>query len=305
MFPKDQYSADERQAMSDLMNSKNPAELATFMAKNQADKLAETQKALQAYRYDRDYQLQYKRSQTLNDQRVADLTQQYDNAITQQKQRMDADSNNMNVVMGTAGRLKSRNMQNAVSQALDVNRNIYTQLVSNKDRDIARLAEDLKYAQTVASNEYNDTISKDMSKMLESIQALDKTGSLATQQGLVQARSFVDSVVSNSIQHQADYYNKLTFIAQRFDQYQKEALENSKVDSSVTSQMNDGYLYSATGSIIKDQQGQPMTYNVQKQVQSVMKEDDGSTTILYKDGTHENKKFGADIQPDVLQNYAR
>jgi hypothetical protein len=48
-----------------------------------------------------------------------------------------------------------------------------------------------------------------------------------------------------------------------------------------------------------------MTYNVQKQVQSVMKEDDGSTTILYKDGTHENKKFGADIQPDVLQNYAR
>lgn len=65
---------------------------------------------------------------------------------------------------------------------LDTNKNIYTQLVSNKDRDIARLAEDLKYAQTIASNEYNDKISDDMQNMLKNIQALDKTGSLATAQ---------------------------------------------------------------------------------------------------------------------------
>ncbi len=36
-----------------------------------------------------------------------------------------------------------------------------------------------------------------------------------------------------------------------------------------------------------------------------MKEEDGSTTILYKDGTFENKKFGGQIDQSTLQSYAK
>jgi len=41
------------------------------------------------------------------------------------------------------------------------------------------------------------------------------------------------------MQHQADYYGKLSYISQRFDKYNKENLANSTVDDKVTSTMND------------------------------------------------------------------
>jgi hypothetical protein len=66
-------------------------------------------------------------------------------------------------------------MINSINQILDTNKTIYSQLVSNKDRDIQRLAQDLEYAQKVASNEYNDLVNQEMQDMLTSIQALDKT----------------------------------------------------------------------------------------------------------------------------------
>ena len=69
------------------------------MAKNAEDKYKESQNLLNAYRTTRDFKLNADRTKTLNDQRIADLTQQYDNAITSQKQKMEADANNMNVVL--------------------------------------------------------------------------------------------------------------------------------------------------------------------------------------------------------------
>lgn len=102
MFPKGQYSDEERKAVSDAFASKSPEEQTAFIAKNQADKYAESQKLLEAYRTTRDFGLTQERNKTLNDQRLADLTQQYDNAITSQKQKMEADANNMSVVMGTS-----------------------------------------------------------------------------------------------------------------------------------------------------------------------------------------------------------
>ena len=257
-LPKWTYTDDERNALKQALQGKNPEEITSIMAEQAKGNFEQSKQLLSAYRTTRDFALNSQREQTLNDRRVQDLTQQYDNAIQQQKQRIDADANNMWVVLWTAWRLQSRNMVNAVNQVLDNNKNIYNQLISNKDRDIQRLGEDLAYAQKVASNEYNDMVSQEMQDMLKNVQALDSSGSLNTAQGLLQARDFLDKTISNNMQHQADYYNKLSYISQRFDAYHKEALELWKVDDSVTKTMNDWYLYNSQWTRIKGENGQPI-----------------------------------------------
>jgi hypothetical protein len=66
-------------------------------------------------------------------------------------------------------------MVNSVNQMLDNNKRIYNDLVSNKDRDLKRLAEDLKYAKDMASEDYNRRIDDEKQAMLKSIKALDDT----------------------------------------------------------------------------------------------------------------------------------
>jgi hypothetical protein len=55
MFPKGQYNEEERQAMSQLFASKNPQQMADFMAKNESDKIQESKNLLEAYRKTRDF----------------------------------------------------------------------------------------------------------------------------------------------------------------------------------------------------------------------------------------------------------
>lgn len=315
LFPKGQYSDEERAAMSEMLGSKNPSEIADLMAQNAKWQYDQSQQLLNAYRTTRDFGIQQAREKQLNDQRVADLTQHYDNAIRDQKNKMEADANNMAMVQGTAGRLQSRNMQNAITQMLDVNKNIYSQLVSNKDRDIARLAEDLKYANTVASNEYNDKVSSQMQDMLKNIEALDKTGSLQTAEGFKQARSFIDATISNNMQHQSDYYNKLSYISQRFDKYREEAGKFKTVDDSVTKTMNDGYLYNSQGAKINDPStGQPL--RVANTSGTLLTKEpitmtDGSKAFVYQntDGTTRVEKIegtgATQMTPEAIQHIAQ
>lgn len=301
--------------MSELLKSKNPSEIADLLSQNAKGNFTQSQALLDAYRTTRDFGLNQARTKTLNDQRVADMTQQYDTAIQNQKNKMEADANNMSVALGTGGRLQSRNLQNAITSMLDVNKNIYSQLVSNKDRDIARLAEDLKYANTTASNTYNDNVSKQMQDMLTNIQALDKTGSLQTAQGLVQARSFIDATISNNMQHQSDYYSKLSYISQRFDKYREEAGQFKTVDDSVTKTMNDGYLYNSQGAKINDpSSGQPL--RVANTSGTLITKDpivlqDGSKAFVYQntDGTTRVEKIqgtgATQMTPEAIQHIAQ
>lgn len=315
MFPKWQYSDDERKAMQDALASKNPAELTAFMAQNESDKANQTKQLLDAYRTTRDYGLQAQRTQTLNDQRVTDLTEQYDQAIKNQSQKMEADANNMWVVLWTAWRLQSRNMINATTQMLNNNRDIYNQLVSNKDRDIQRLWEDLKYAQTMASNEYNDKINDTMKDMLKNISSLDATWDLNTALWLTQARSFVDKTVSDTLQHQSDYYSKLSYISQRFDTYNKEAQVNAKVDDNTTKLMNDWYLYNASWIRVKDENWQPLKVQGSTLWTLLTKDpislNDWTKAFVYQnpDWTTRIEKItwteAPKVSQDVINNYAK
>lgn len=315
MFPKWTYSEDERNAMKQMLQSKNPSEIASIMAEQAKGNYTQSKNLLNAYRTTRDFWLSQQRLQTLNDQKVQDLTQQYDNAITSQKQRMEADANNMAMVQGTSWRLQSRNMMNWINQILDTNKNIYNQLVSNKDRDIQRLAQDLEYAQKIASNEYNDMVNQEMQDMLKWIQALDSSWSLATAQWLVQARDFIDKTISNNMQHQADYYNKLWFIAQRFDAYHKEALQASTIDDSVTKTMWDGYLYNAQWMRVKDENWQPLRVAWSTQGTLLTKEpivlNDWSKAFVYQnpDWTMRTEKIvgteAKQIDQNTISKYAQ
>ena len=194
------------------------------------------------------------------------MTQEYDNAIKAQKDKIKADQNNMSVVMGTSWRLRSANAISAVNSVLDKNQATYNELLQHKDRDIQRLAEDLKYNQTVLNNEYNDKISNEMQTMLKNIASLDATGAMSTTQWLFQARSFIDQTINNSISHSEDYYNKLSYLAQRKDAMKKEKIELNKPDDALTKQMNDGFIYNQQGLRIVWADWQPLQYNKEKEV---------------------------------------
>jgi hypothetical protein len=116
-------------------------------------------------------------------------------------------------------------------------------------------------------------------------------------------------MLSDQVASSQNFYQRVSAINDLYESAYKNAQEYAKPSMEMTEMMNQGQkvgtLYNAMGQPITGIDGQPVTFNVQKGVQSVMKEDDGSTTILYKDGTFENKKFGAQMDQATLQSYAQ
>jgi hypothetical protein len=228
----------------------------------------------------------------MNQRQVQDLTRNYTKAIDDQKQRIESDANNASVMMGSTGRLSSRNMINAIHQTLDNNTKVYNDLVSQQDVMTKRLAQDLDMATKTLSKAYNDAVSDDMQEALRGINALDSTGAMNTKAGLIQARSVIDGVLQNKVTNLNAYYQGLNSLNEQYKSLNDDSLKQKKVDDTVTKTMNDGYLYNANGTKIVNDSGVPLTYNPQKQIESAIKNDDGSTTILYKDGSFDTKKFG-------------
>ena len=60
------------------------------------------------------------------------------------------------------------------------------------------------------------------------------------------------------------------------------------------------------GAPVTDQFGNAIRFDATKPVQTVLKNQDGSTTILFKDGTHETKQFGMplDVSEEVVASFA-
>ncbi len=253
----------------------------------------------------RDIVDQMDKNNIMNQRQVQDLTREYTIAKDKQKERMEADANNMSVMQGSTGRMQSRNMVNAVHQVLEDNVKVYNDLVSQQDVMTKRLAQDLDMATKTLSKAYNDAVSDDMQQALKGINALDATGAMNTKAGLIQARSVIDSLMQSKVTNLNAYYQGLNTLNEKYKTYQAEATAQKKVDQDLTKTMNDGYLYNANGTKIVNDSGVPLTYNPQKQIESAIKNDDGSTTILYKDGSFDTKQFGGTIGTEAVAGYAQ
>ena len=292
--PNRLYTNEQKKSLRDTLSQStaNTAKSLDLQTTGAKTALQEYQGIADAWRKQRDIVDQMDTNNIMNQRQVQDLTRQYTMAKDTQKQRIESDANNASVMMGSTGRLSSRNMINAIHQVLDENEKVYNDLVSQQDVMTKRLAQDLDMATKTLSKAYNDAVSDDMQQALKGINALDSTGAMNTKAGLIQARSVIDGVLQNKVTNLNSYYQGLNTLNEKYKAYQAEAAGMKKVDQDLTKTMNDGYLYNANGTKIVNDSGVPLTYNPQKQIETSIKNDDGSTTILYKDGSFDTKKFG-------------
>lgn len=305
--PNRLYTNEQKKSLRDTLSQSTAGtakslDLQTTGAKTALD---EYKGIADAWRMQRDIVDQMDKNNIMNQRQVQDLTREYTIAKDKQKERMDADANNMSVMQGSTGRMQSRNMMNAVHQVLEDNVKVYNDLISQQDVMTKRLAQDLDMATKTLSKAYNDAVSDDMQKALQGINALDSTGAMNTKAGLIQARSVIDGMMQNKVTNLNSYYQGLNVLNEKYKAYSAEATAQKKVDQDLTKTMNDGYLYNANGTKIVNDSGVPLTYNPQKQIESAIKNDDGSTTILYKDGSFDTKQFGGTIGTEAVAGYAQ
>jgi len=284
--PNGSFSPEEKSSLISALGSENPEAYIWALKWNSSILVDKAKWILEAYRNTRDLTLKQDRTNALNERAVSDATRAYDEAMGKQKQRMEADANNMSVVQWTAGRLKSRNMLNAINQVLDNNKNIYTSLAIWKERELQRIAEDLKYETELIGNQYNDAVDEGMQIMLKNIAALDSTGQMNTKMWLMQARSFVQKTLENNFQASTSYYNALSVLDQKYTTLREEKKTQTKYDDNITKQMNDDYLYNASWERMTDSKGNNL--KIQKPVgwTPITKEPitlpDGSMAMIYQ-----------------------
>jgi hypothetical protein len=126
-----------------------------------------------------------------------------------------------------------------------------------------------------------------------------------TASGLLQVKDFISSTLSAGDMAMQQYSYNLQIGQERVKAMAEQMKSQNQFSSEMTEASKSPYLLNTSGGIMKDESGNPILKNITKPVQSVMKEDDGSTTILYKDGTFENKRIGAEIDEKTIQSYAR
>jgi primosomal protein N' len=152
-----------------------PEERKAFLAKTDEERKAYMSNINQANIATRDAAISAEHRKSQYDRQMADATAQVENANAKAKADLEANANNFSILQGTTGRLKSRNMANAISQQLDMSKKIYTDLIATNDRYLKAVAEEYQYTNTVASNEYNDAMGRMKQDLLRKVEALQKT----------------------------------------------------------------------------------------------------------------------------------
>jgi len=71
-------------------------------------------------------------------------------------------------------------MISAINTQLDLNRQVYDQMLSAQESYLGALADEYKMKSAVSSNQYNDAMGKIKSDLLQKIQGLQATGALNT-----------------------------------------------------------------------------------------------------------------------------
>lgn len=306
---------EEKNQIRASFSSSDPASALKYAKMTAEQKAQAARDTLQASRLQRDVTQRLKYDQAQYDLQTAQQKQQFDAAISAQKDRMAADQNNLGVALGTSGRLQSQRAMAAAQSVLDRNRQVYQDMLSTRDNVLAQMANQLQFSQKQLSDQYNDSVSKTMQDALAKINALDKTGAMNSAAGLIQARDYVDAVNSEYLQHTGNYVNQLTALNTMYSEQAKAHKEANAFSKDITESMNDGYLYTsggirmtdASGGYLKKPEGvygTPITKEPQKT-------DDGRYFMAYQqpDGTVKTVMLSgteaATPADEIIQSYGR
>lgn len=227
---------------------------------------------------------EYRKSQY--DRQLADATAQVEIANEKAKADLEANANNFSVLQGTVGRLKSRNMANAISKQLDIGKKIYSEMIATNDRYLKAVADEYQYSNTVASNEYRDAMWRLKQDLLSKVESLQKTGAMNTASWLLQVKDFISSALAAWDVAMQQYSYDLQIGQERV----KAMAEQMKVQNEFSKEMTEAskspYLLNASGGIMTDAEGKPIEKDVTKKVEQVIQDGQGNATILYSDWSY-------------------
>lgn len=241
----------------------------------------------------------------------------YDEAIAAQQDRMNKDAANAGVILGTQGAARSMRAQQAVAAMNQKNRDLYSSMIISKDRATQQMAEGLKRAQESMDLKYKEQVTAAQDEMLKQLRAMDSTGELNSKKGFEVARSFLESTLDQTIGAQEDYVAGLTAGYEQWKAQAEATKAQSEVDTNLTKQMNDGFVYNKFGQKVQqeDEMGNPayVTYEVandEKFLSNVTLPDGTNGAIMQKsDGSTYLKEFRSSnvssIQPDQITAYAQ
>jgi hypothetical protein len=283
--PQGTMSADEKAEINKIFSNQDPTEQLKLAAMTAEQKAQLAQQTLQASRLKRDTEQKLSYDQQQYNLQKSQYEQQMNTQIENQKNNIDATANNLSVVAWTSWRLMSQNAANAAKTALDQQKTLYNNMISTRDNALQQMANSFNYSNKQISDNYNDQVNKSMQDALSKIEALNKTGSLNTNEWLIQARDYLDTVNSDYLEHTTNYANQLNLLHTMYTDQMAQQKEMKTVDAAVTKQMNDWYVYNAQWGIISGSDWQPLQYDIKKQIKDTFTDNNGDVTILYEDWT--------------------
>lgn len=282
--------------MDNIFNT--PEARADFFKKTDAERKEMFESVAYAQKTTRDASLKADYMKKQQDYRIEQQKAEFAVQKAKMEAQMDADANNMSIAQGVSGRIQSQNMANAVKQQLNLNQKVYDEMVATQDRYLSILAEEFKYENTRASNEYNDAMAKVKQDLLSKINGLIATGVMNTKSGLLQAQSFVDGATQAGNMAMQQYSYNLAVGAERAKVLAEQVKARNAYSDEITNQMNDGFLYTAGGTRMEDAQGNPIKaptdVNGTPMFKEPQKADDGTYFQAYRqpDGTIKTVTLG-------------
>lgn len=233
----------------------------------------------------RDANLNAEYNKTVYDSKVAAAKQQSALDEAKAKNELDAQINNFAIAHWTSWRLQSQNMANAIKDQISLWTQTYNNLVASNDRYVQALADEYKYNNTRASNDFNDTMAKLTNDQATKIKSLQDTGAMQTASGLLQAKDIITSTLQAGDVAMQQYSYNLQIGQERVKAMADQLKSQNQFSKDMTEASWWDYLLNSQGGIMTDAMWQPLKKATGKAVEQVITNNQWDVTILYKDWT--------------------
>lgn len=216
---------------------------------------------------------------------------------------------------------------NAVSQSAAAGRALRDELerwktaidnmVTINDLNVAQRADNYKRQMRDLTNQLNTQVSADIQKALVELWNLDAIGDLNSMEAIGKAQrdiyqrlgenyqNYVNTSYAMAQNIYAQASNDLNFYRQREAQVQDYQRNEQKYDEAITSKINDGYLYNANRERMTGANGEPIQVDIERPIQQIIDNQNGTHTLFYKDGTAEIKQTSTPPTQGAVDAYAQ
>lgn len=261
---------DDQDFLNKSFTQFTPLQQAEWNAMSQQHKLDSSKALLQGYRDTRDASMTKENLDYNHDLTANAKTAQFQADVQQAQRNIATTNQNMALVTGMSGPLRSSDVASATSNAIANAQATYNNLVRSNTYEMAQLSNNYHMATKSLLNQYNDRVNSSTQKLLSDISALDATGEFGTKLGLLKGQDLIDQALNDNLNSQQFLADRMNMMSKIAVEQQTQQLALAKWDNDMTKSINDGFVHNAQWTILKDAQGNPMKAQIQMSDQEKM-----------------------------------